>query len=344
MLLLVPALGLLLALLPAPPARAADAPTVTLDRRKAGKGGRVTVTGTGWRPGTLLTLLICGQNMIGGTNTCANADGRTVTTDTKGAFRRELPVAEPPKPCPCVVHVATVTEEAEAADAAFTVAGHPVEPLPSRGGEERLGVLGTRLDGAGGVLTWFGAPPKRRLVVTVGNLGSAPAKDPVFHLGTAHGVLAPSWEERPWRGTIAAGQRARVALDVELPAGAYGDYTVSLKYGDKVLLAEPWDVSRPWGVTLFWILLCVVVPVGLYRAGMAVVDRFRPRTGSTAPVRRRARTAAARTPAARTPANRTPAARTEPSASGEGGGTLPWFTPDAMPATRREDPGEPGPG
>ena len=61
-------------------------------------------------------LLICGQStpergVIGGTNSCANADGRAVTTDTKGAFRKKLPVAEPPKPCPCVVHVATVTGE-----------------------------------------------------------------------------------------------------------------------------------------------------------------------------------------------------------------------------------------
>ncbi|PNE31934.1 hypothetical protein AF335_21695 [Streptomyces eurocidicus] len=254
-------------------------PAVTLDRKEAGKGGSLTVSGTGWRPGTLLTLLVCGQNMIGGTNACANADGRTATTGAGGAFRTTVPVAAPPKPCPCVVHVATVTGEAAAVDAPFAVAGHPVAPLPRRTGGERLGVLGARLEGSSGILTWFGAPPRRRLVLTVGNLGTTAAENPVFQVGTSHGVLAPGWEERRWRGTVPAGQRAKVALDVELAAGAYGDYLVSLKYGDKLLVEEPWDVSRPWGVTLFWILLGLVVPAGLFRAGMAVVDRLRPGPG-----------------------------------------------------------------
>ncbi|MET9642010.1 hypothetical protein [Streptomyces syringium] len=259
-----------LVLLPAGRA-AADGPAVAVDRAEAGKGGSVTVTGTRWRPGALLTLLICGQNMVGGTNDCANGDGRAATVGDDGRFSRKIPVAEPPKPCPCVVHVATVTGERAAVDAAFRVAGHPVEPLPRQLGRERLSVLGARLEGSSGLLTWFGAPPRRRLVVTVGNLGPAPARDPVFRVGTAHGVLAPAWEEQRWRGTVAVGAKARVALDVELAAGAHGDYAVSLEYGGKLLVEQPWDVPRPWGVTLFWTLLCVVVPATVFRAAMAAV-------------------------------------------------------------------------
>ncbi len=124
-------------------ARAADGdPAVTLSKKEAGKGGEITVKGTGWRPEALLMLLICGRSspergVIGGTNSCANADGRAVTTDKQGAFSRKLPVAEPPEPCPCVVHVATVTGEQALVDAVFTVAGHPtaeLPPRPTRGG------------------------------------------------------------------------------------------------------------------------------------------------------------------------------------------------------------------
>ncbi|MEV8479606.1 hypothetical protein [Streptomyces sp. NPDC051173] len=302
----VAALLLTLACLLPPAARAAaDGPALRLDRSEAGKGATLTVSGTGWRPRTLLTLLICGQDMIGGTDTCANADGRTVTTGGDGRFGTRIPVAEPPRPCPCVVHVATVTGDPVAVDAVLKVAGHPVASLPPRTGGERLGVLDARLEGSSGLLTWFGAPPHRRLVVTLGNLGSTPAKDPVLELGTAHGVLAPEWEKQRWRGTIAAGARARVPLDVELAAGAYGDYQVSLKYGDKVLVEEPWAVGRPWGVTLFWILLCVVVPVGVFRLGMAVVGRVRPRERS----------------------------------GGAGDGSLPWFRPEADPSRAAEAPG-----
>lgn len=319
-------------------------PAVTLSGKQAGKGGEITVKGTGWRADTLLMMLVCGQSspargVIGGTNSCANADGRAVTTDSKGAFSKKLPVAEPPVPCPCVVHVATVTGDQSVADAVFVVAGHPVAALPKEDGNGKLAVLATtRLEGDSGILTWFGAPPSRRLVLTVGNLGSAAVKDPVFQVGTAHGVYAPQWEERQWRGTIEPGRKARIELPVELTAGAHGDYQVSLKYGTKVLAEQPWGVGRPWGVTLFWILLCLVVPAAVFRIGMAVVDKVRPRSAHAAarPRRRPDRFAdvTARLPGLR----RTPAPSEGPAPSAGAGSTtaaLPWFTPDSAPSEHR---------
>ncbi|MEV0640042.1 hypothetical protein AB0I77_34895 [Streptomyces sp. NPDC050619] len=280
------ALAVVLALLLPPlsgTAAAAEKPTVKLSKSQAGTGGSITVTGSGWRERALLMILICGQSVpsrgvLGGTNSCANADGRAVTTDAGGRFSRKLPVAEPPVPCPCVVHVATVQGAKAEADAIFQVAGHAVEPLPAEPAGGRLSVLtDTRLDGASGLLTWFGAAPARTLAFTVGNVGTSAVKDPVFQVGTAHGVFAPQWEEQQWRGTIQPGKRARIELPIELSAGAHGDYTVSLKYGGKVLAEQPWGVGRPWGVTLFWVLACLVVPAAVFRAGMAVVDRVRPR-------------------------------------------------------------------
>ncbi|MER6415904.1 hypothetical protein ABT273_33410 [Streptomyces humidus] len=329
--LLLLLLSLVLSAAPAP-AAAADRPAVKVSAAQAGTGGSITVSGTGWRPRTLLMLLVCGQatpgrGVIGGTNSCANADGRAVTTDADGRFSRALPVTEPPAPCPCVVHVAAATGAKAQADAAFQVAGHPVRPLPAQTGGGRLSVLtDTRLDGSSGLLTWFGAPPARTLTFTVGNVGTGAVKDPVFQVGAAHGVFAPQWDERRWRGTIAPGGKARVELPVELAAGAHGDYTVSLKYGGKVLAEQPWGVGRPWGVTLFWILLCLVVPAAVFRAGLAVVDRVRPRrparrpsrAAASAPVLGRRRSTGARTPQAGAPAPNT---------------TLPWFTPDTGPDT-----------
>ncbi|GAA4916902.1 hypothetical protein ACFPM3_21190 [Streptomyces coeruleoprunus] len=291
----------------APTAPAAE-PTVELSHAAAPKGARLTVRGHGWRPRTLLTLLLCGQStpargVIGGTNACANADGRAVTTATDGSFAKDLPVVAPPTPCPCVVHVATVTGPQATVDAALTVTGHPVAPLPDGAGDGRLAVLSTgRLTGSSGLLVWFGAPASRRIVLTVGNLGSGRVKDPVFEVGFAHGVYAPQWEEHQWRGTVRPGGRAAVELPVHLPAGAHGDYRVLVRHGGRVLAEHPWDVARPWGVTLFWVLLAVVVPTALYRAGMAVVDRVRPRR---------------------------PAAAAPPAAA------LPWFTQDSAPSPNR---------
>ncbi|MFD9218871.1 hypothetical protein ACFWDI_02285 [Streptomyces sp. NPDC060064] len=332
-----------LLLLPALPASAADGkPAVKLSQAQAGKGGDITVSGSGWRPGTLLMMLICGQavpdrGVIGGTNACANSDGRAVTTDAKGSFSKEMPVAEPPKPCPCVVHVATVTGEQAVVDAPFTVAGHPTAPLPQQAGAGRLAVLAApRLEGESGILVFFGAPPSRRLEFTVGNLGSAPVRDPVFQVGTSHGVFAPQWEEQQWRGTIAPGQKAQVKLPVQLSAGAHGDYQVSVKYGTKVLVEQPWGVGRPWGVTIFWLLLAVVVPAAVFRIGMAIVDRLRPRGNGSLRPRGNGRHRTVQLPTFRRPGSRS---RAQPSAAPKSTTTttaaLPWFTPDSAPSENR---------
>ncbi|MFE9765856.1 hypothetical protein ACFYPC_15230 [Streptomyces sp. NPDC005808] len=354
MTVLAAVLALLVLPLAGVPAAGAETPSVKLSKSQAGTGGSVTVTGTGWRPKTLLMMLICGRSVpsrgvIGGTDSCANADGRAVTTDTKGDFSKELPVAEPPEPCPCVVHVATVTGEKAAADAVFMVAGHSVEPLPEEESGARLSVLtDIRLDGSSGLLTSFGAPPSRTLVFTVGNVGTAAVKDPVFQVGTSHGVFAPQWEEQQWQGTIAPGKRAQIKLPVELAAGAHGDYTVSLKYGGKMLAEQPWGVGPPWGVTLFWILLGVVVPVAVFRVGMAAVDRLRPRGSAGRGARRRSlrlpglalrmpRLSVPPAPESRTTKTKTPltpptpTTTTPPTAPPTSTRPLPWFTPDSEP-------------
>ncbi|MCX5246486.1 hypothetical protein OG895_14790 [Streptomyces sp. NBC_00201] len=328
----IPALLAVLALLLLPLAgtAAADGPSLRLSKSQAGTGGSVTVSGSGWRSQALLMMLVCGQSVpsrgvIGGTNSCANADGRAVTTDARGAFSKKLPVTEPPVPCPCVVHVATVEGAKAQADAVLQVAGHAVEPLPAVASGGRLSVLtDTRLDGAGGLLTWFGAPASRTLVFTVGNAGTTPVKNPVFQVGTSHGVFAPQWDDQQWRGIIEPGRKAQMKLPVELTAGAHGDYTVSLKYGGKVLAEQPWGVGRPWGVTLFWILVCLVVPAAVFRTGMAVVDRVRPRrAGGIRHRGLRLPELALHLPKFTTRAEQAPASPT----------TLPWFTPDSDPGT-----------
>jgi hypothetical protein len=140
-------------------------------------------------------------------------------------------------------------------------------------------------------------------------------------------VFAPQWEDQQWRGTLAPGKKAQIKLPVELTAGAHGDYTVSLKYGGKVLAEQPWGVGRPWGVTLFWLLVCVVVPAAVFRAGMAIVDRVRPR-----------RAGGLRHRGFRLPelALHMPKFSTGPRATAEpppSHSTLPWFTPDSDPGT-----------
>ncbi|WP_324611195.1 hypothetical protein [Streptomyces sp. WM4235] len=343
-----------LALFPAAPVAAAEAkPTVALSLQEVAKGTGITVTGAGWRAKTMVMLLVCGQNMIGGTNSCANADGVAVAVADDGRFTAQLPVVEPPKPCPCVVNVTSVNGDQSTVAAPLKITDHPVAELPTDSGTARLAVLtGVRLEGDDGVLTWFGAPPTRKFTVIVGNLGSAPVTDPVFQLGTAHGVFAPLWEEARWKGTVPPGGKAEIRLDTTLSAGAHGDYTVSLKYGDKVLATQPWGVDRPYGVLLFWGLLLLVVPAAVFRVGMAVVDRVRPRGTPTGGRHRGAKALEAaasavtarlpRIPAVRGSPPAPPAADTPAASPQTTTAVLPWFTPDSAPGPGAP-PGPPAP-
>lgn len=261
----------------------ADEPSVEVATTEAERGRTVLVTGTGWRPDTVVTLLLCGQNAVGGTEACANADSRAVTTGSQGDFSKALPVVKPPKACPCVVKAVTVTGEHAWAETEFTVRGHPVKPLPKdRTGTERLAVLDAKLTGSSGVLNWFGAPPRRQLVLTVANQGTAPAKNPVFEVGTARDVFAHDWAEQRWSGTLEPGEQRTVTLDVELAAGAHGDHRVGVQYAQTVLAEQPWQVGRPWGLNLLGLLLLTALGWALYRIGRLALRRFRPRARQAA--------------------------------------------------------------
>lgn len=165
------------------------------------------------------------------------------------------------------------------------------------------------------------------------NQGSDQARNPVFEVGTAQGVFAPEWADQQWRGTLAPGDRKQVKLDVELDAGAYGDYRVSARYGQTVLAEQPWEVGRPWGLTLFGLLVVVVAAFGLYRVGRAVVRRTRPHA-------RRARERTARPDGALARFRDRMEQWQEPADDGTGpvaqrarprrrGPSLPWLAPDA---------------
>uniref|UniRef100_UPI000693256F neocarzinostatin apoprotein domain-containing protein n=1 Tax=Streptacidiphilus neutrinimicus TaxID=105420 RepID=UPI000693256F len=263
--------------LPATSARAASGPVVVPLPASAKPGATTTVGGSGWPASTLLTVLICGQNAVAGTDDCANDAGRAVTTDANGRFTQQLTVETPPQPCPCVVHVTTVLGSTESADAPFDVIGAPVKPIPpNAAGSGQLHALSASLTGGGNPLNWFGAPPSRTLRVIVTNLGAAPVSDPEFQMGIWHSVLAPEWSAAPWQGVVQPGQKVEIDLPVEFGSGASGRWSVALRYQGQDFASAYEDLPVAWGVYLFWTLLGVVAAVGLYRIGMAVLDRVRP--------------------------------------------------------------------
>jgi hypothetical protein len=222
-------------------------------------------------------VLLCGQNAVAGTDDCVNDAGRAVTTDAAGWFAQPLNVEMPPQPCPCVIHVSTVLGTPETADAPFEVVGAPVKPIPpNAAGNGQLRALSASLTGDSGLLNWFGAPPSRTLRVIVTDLGGTPVANPEFQMGTWHSVLAPEWSAAPWQGVIQPGQKVEIDLPVQFGSGASGSWSVALRYQGKDFADAYEDLPVAWGVYCFWSLLGVVVAVGLYRIGMAALDKVRP--------------------------------------------------------------------
>ncbi|WP_165845330.1 neocarzinostatin apoprotein domain-containing protein [Streptacidiphilus pinicola] len=290
---LVAALLLALALpaaLPAASAHAASGPVVVPLPASAKPGDTTAVSGSGWPASALLTVLLCGQNAVAGTDDCVNDAGRAVTTDASGRFTQALNVETPPQPCPCVIHVSTVLGAPESADAPFEVVGAPVKPIPpNAAGNGQLHALSASLTGDSGLLNWFGSPPSRTLRVIVTDLGATPVANPEFQMGTWHSVLAPEWSAAPWQGVIQPGQKVEIDLPVQFGSGASGRWSVALRYQGQDFASAYEDLPVAGGVYVFWTLLGLVVAVGLYRIGMAVLDKVRPDVVERHRERRRSR-------------------------------------------------------
>ncbi|MEZ0065283.1 hypothetical protein ABIA32_001279 [Streptacidiphilus sp. MAP12-20] len=276
--------------LPAATAHAAGGPVAAPLPDAAKPGATTTVAGSGWPAHALLTVLLCGQNAVAGTDDCANASGRAVTTDAAGRFVQQLAVQTPPQPCPCVIHVSTVTGAQLSLDTAFDVIGAPTKPIPQdAAGNGQLVLLSASLSGDNGMLNIFGAPPNRTFKAIVANMGGSPLANPEFELGTWHSVFAPDWSAAPWQGVLQPGQKAEIDLPVQFASGANGRYYVALRYQGRTLATESEDLPVAWGVDVFWALLGIVVAVGLFRAGLAVLDKVRPDVTERRRERRRAR-------------------------------------------------------
>jgi hypothetical protein len=247
-------------------------PHVTFTPDKPKVGDTITVTGTGWTPGSLVQVSLCGQAAIGGTNTCSQTTASSATVDAQGGLNVKLRIAAPPKPCPCVVRAATVTGGALTTNQSIEVEGLPVGPLtPSVLVPGRLVFMDSWMAGKDTIFNWFGSPVARRFEIKVANMGQTAITNPTFKIGTYEGVYAPRWRDVQWTGTIAPGAQAVISLDVELKPRQHGHFVYRVMYGDQVVDERTLDVGRPWGVYVFLALLIVVVPMTVWRLGSSLV-------------------------------------------------------------------------
>ena len=243
---------LLAAGLPSPAAHAtADGPSLVLSKTTAKLGEYISVTGSGFPIGAQLQVGICG---IGGTsNSCAIASAVGATADALGGFHQNLPVVEPPTPCPCTVHATPFAgTAADPVDTPISIPGLrylPQDAPTPAAGVAKLMAVGAVEDSP--FLTQLGADGSARVTVTFANLGGGPAPDPGVVLTVSRGGKQVGSCPLAWTGgALAVGARRVLTCELALPGGWFRDYEIGVAIGAAGHRATVRTLSaavRPWG-------------------------------------------------------------------------------------------------
>lgn len=196
-------------------------------------GERVVLETTGWRPGTQLQAVVCGDAAVGGSRACELTGAVTARAGADGAARHELTVRKPPRPCPCVVRVATFTAPAMAMNVPFTLVGHRVAtpPVAEDVATSDLRVDDVELRGRGGIRALLGLGGTSTMVVTLANRGDVPVTAPAVRYGFGRGAVEPTSALQP-DVTVPAGGSERVEVTIDVPLLAFGPHQGVAQWAD----------------------------------------------------------------------------------------------------------------
>lgn len=252
------------------PASAPSTPAVLLDRSAARVGEEVVATLTGW-PGRSVTLSICGNQALRGSQDCNLVGSETESLQRDGSpSLAALPVAAPPMPCPCVVRASNRTNDI-IAFAPLEVVGHPTGPLVEPAGFEPLRVAVDAERSSEGLLdrlrSALGGPTAYDVTVTVQNrsgseLDGVTVRGAVRRgTGDDDGAVDATDLTFPPVGALAGGERWTDTARVVLPAPALGRFTLTAVAAGAGPAATATDRVRPLPLLFFVVLVLFVTDV-----------------------------------------------------------------------------------
>ncbi|WP_327011215.1 hypothetical protein OHA72_30440 [Dactylosporangium sp. NBC_01737] len=255
--------GLTLVCLAAPPA-AADGLTASLGAPSAKPGATLRVTGAGWPAGQLLQLVTCGELAMTGSGACDMRAALATPARADGTFSVDLRVGDPPRPCPCVVHVALVGTGANGhVDVPLEIPGHATGPAPVAAGTvARLDVVRIRLDGRPSWMEWFGARADRTLVYEVRNPGAQSLRELPLNVRVGKGGGDPT--AAPRSGEIRPGETREYRVPVTIPFAAFGRYQVRADIAGLGEASTSHD-AYPWGLLALNALGVALIVFGVQR-------------------------------------------------------------------------------
>ena len=277
----VAALVVAAALVPASGARAAQPKGevgVTVAPAVATPGERVLVTLEGW-PETAVSVMVCGNAARRGSQDC-DLIGADAVRVHEGGARVDLVVTVPPVGCPCVVRVATPSNDV-IRTAALIVEGVPgaTDLAPATAGSTdalTLDAVVIEPDASVGeqLVSAFAGPTARTLRLRLTNNSGAPLSG--LRLVVTVGRSADGGEtvDAPPLPEVPATSTRVVRVPIELAAPAWGDYTVvGSVYGVPAPVRfEAPTTNDAWG----WFL---AIPIALVILARILRRRERARAG-----------------------------------------------------------------
>jgi hypothetical protein len=253
--------------LAAPVSAVPSSAVVSVDPDAGAPGSTATVSGENFPPDTNVQVQICGNEALDGSDDCDPSTAQEVSVTPQGRFQVPLSVTIPPKPCPCVVMALdfslTITPTTP-----FDVIGAPTgSTSPLR--IHSLQILSAALQGDGPWTSWFGAPPKRNLVLTVHNPNDVPYTFPPLVLAIGQSKDTTTQEATNQRlATIPAHRTQTYVIQVSFPAVSVGEHQVFGVLGNPGFsthfLVKTW--LFPWGLALVVLVVLEIIALLITRA------------------------------------------------------------------------------
>lgn len=261
-LLALTALLVPMALVGGPGRASAEAtPTVSADVAAARPGDVVLVSLGGWRRFTTLTVVLCGNGGIRGSEDCDLVAGQAVEVRDEVVDVTELTITQPPMPCPCVLRAYDLTSSI-VVTSPFEVIGAPVAPTVGRDPaaviplQVRASLTRVRGSFVDRLRRTLGGPVDHTLALVVRNTTGAALSDVVVtaSVGRSAGRGSPLETAAPF--DLAAGEERRLEVPVHLESLVRGTYVVS---GSAVAGGVPTRFSTstsstPWGLVVLGVL------------------------------------------------------------------------------------------
>ena len=251
-------------------------------------GTTVTVRGSSWPPGQLVTSSLCGNLALNGSADCdPKASGQTVAT-SRGDLVLQLVVSLPPKPCPCVVRTVSLGDS-QAVDAPFEIVGAP-QSTPTKTVTRRTVEANARIVGSGPLLALLGGTAKREVVIQVTNTGNEPLLNPELNLAFGKGEdptepVVGADGAPVSLGTLNPGQLVELRVPLEISPIPFGSYRLKGSFvgldsvavdgvtkgqGDLTFFAS--TSAYPWLlIVVAWLVLQIPL-LGLYKRRPVSVD------------------------------------------------------------------------